>query len=463
MSTEQIVSPQLDYSQKVFNHPSPLFVKISPQGSNTVTASVTSVVGPTTLQIPSKVVNLARSYLAFDVTVPTAGAGNNALLTGNLATFINRITISTVGSNIILADISNVGNYLEAVGAPSTKFLDLMDKASSTTLLKTALAAAQASPCEDLAKVNASTNPIGILSGSLTVGGSDDGAIYTGVKKLYTSTANAVNYISVKLPLSAFKHSIFSVDKDMYFAGEPLNIDIYWEAGSKFMFLATTATIAAPDSATPTLVPATAHTISNITLMTYCEQNIAITSGIVDRVMKQGLTLPIPVVWSSKQAITTSTSHNIVLNISRAMGNKLLFVAWAPYHSVESLNTCKSHTVTQLTTYNTLLNQVPILTNNLINTALGEHYFYNKDALDKSAIQSIIAYNNSFCHFDNFSGMSLPDLIENETVYNGIDLSAETQQWQLNATYSIDTSINHYVFVVCQKQLTIAPNSIMLS
>ena len=280
------------------------------------------------------------------------------------------------------------------------------------------------------------------------------------MKKLYTGTGNALNYISVRLPLNAFKHSIFSVDKDMYFAGEPLSIDIYWEAGSKFQFNCTAGTAGAPDSATPPVLPG-AHNISNIALYACCEQNIAITSGIVDR--EQGLTLPIPVVWSSKQAVTTSTSHNIVLNVSKAMGNKLLFIAWAPYHSVETLNSCKSHTVTQLTTYNTLLNQVPILTNNLINTALGEHYFYNKDSLDKSAIQSIIAYNNSFTHFDNFAGMGLPDLIENETVYNGIDLTGETQQWQLNATYSVATSINHYVFVVCQKQLTIAPNSIMLN
>lgn len=463
MSTEQIVSPQLDYSQKVFNHPSPLFVKISPQGTNTIAGSVSSVSGPVTLQIPSKVVNLARSYLTFDVEIAAPGAGHTALLSGNLGNFINRITISTVGSNIILADISNVGNYLEAVGAPSTKFVDLMDKASSTTLLKTTLALAQVAPCEDLAKVNAATNPTGILSGSLTVGGDDAGAVYTGVKKLYTGTGNAANFISVRLPLNAFKHSIFSVDKDMYFAGEPLSIDVYWEAGSKFIFGATDATVAAPNSATPTIVPAAGHTITNITLNACCEQNIAITSGIVDRVMKQGLTLPIPVVWSSKQAVTTSTSHNIVLNISKAMGNKCLAIFWSPYHSVESLNSCKSHTVTQLTTYNTLLNQVPILTNNLINTLTGEHYFYNKDSLDKSAIQSIIAYNNSFCHIDNFSGMGLPELVENETVYNGIDLSAETQQWQLNATYNPATSINHYVFVVCQKQLTIAPNSIMLS
>lgn len=462
MSTEQIVSPQLDYSQKVFNHPSPLFVKISPQGTNSITGSVSGVSGPTTLQIPSKVCNLARSYLTFDVEIAAAGVNTTSVLSGNLGNFINRITISTVGSNIILADISNVGNYLEAVGAPSTKFVDLMDKASSTTLLKTSLAAAQASPCEDLAKVNAATNLTGVLSGSLTTGGDDAGAVYTGVKKLYVGTENAPNFISVRLPLNAFKHSIFSIDKDMYFAGEALSIDVYWEAGSKFIFGCTTASLANPNSGTPTVLPG-AHTISNITLNLQSEQNIAITSGIVQRVMQQGLTLPIPVVWSSKQAITTSTSHNIVLNISKAMGNKCLAIFWAPYHSVESLNTCKSHTVTQLTTYNTLLNQVPILTNNLINTALGEHYFYNKDSLDKSAVQSIIAYNNSFCHFDNFSGMSLPDLIENGTVYNGIDLAQEVQQWQLNATYSPATSINHYVFVVCQKQLTIAPNSIMLS
>jgi hypothetical protein len=334
-----------------------------------------------------------------------------------------------------------------------------MGKSNGTNgLNETSLAEAQKTPVEDIARSNAANNYIGQIY--TAVGGGDDtGSVYTGVKHLYqTASSPAASFLSVRLPLSAFRNSIMAIDKDLYFAGETLNLAIYWEAVQKYAFISTSATAVSTGGA----VFPTVFTMSNLALYVQCEQNIAITSGIVDRVMKQGLTMPIPIVWSSKQAIAASTAHSITLNITRSHGNKLLFVAWAPYHTTETTHTCKAHTTYLHSSYQTLLNQVPVLNNAGHDVSKAEHYFANKDNLMDSGIQNLISYNNNFTHFDNFTGMSLPALGDNLTTYNGIDLTQETQQWQLNATTS-SVALNHYIFWICQKQLTIAPNAITLA
>lgn len=454
-----IVAPELDYSNKVYNHPSPLYVKITPQGgTQNPTLSLTAAGTLSEFQIPAKVVNLARSYLSFDLSF-SAEAGLFTMLQGNLATTINRIVVSTIGSNTILADISNVGNYVEAVAGHSYNFTDVLDNSQGSGFLnETSLVSAQLTPVDDVSKQNAATNPMGQIY-TATTGGDDSSAVYTGLKHLYqNSTVNTACYLSVRLPLKAFRFSALAIDKDMYFAGETLNIAIYWEAAQRYAFLG--STLATPSTAAAVL--ATVPTMSNLALYAYCEQNISITSSIIERVNKEGLTMPIPVVWSSKQNIAASTQHSITLNITKSHGNKLLFVAWAPYNNTETSCTCKAHTTFRHSIYNSYLNQVPIIANGGLNVAIAEHYTYNKDSLAGSMIQGIVSYNNNFTHFDNFTGMSLPKLSDNLTVYNGIDLSKEQQQWSLQSTLSTATALNHYIFWICQKQLVITSNSVML-
>jgi hypothetical protein len=54
MSTEHI-SDELNYTPVVNNHSQVIFRKVSPQGSNTVTLSTSSSVGPVELIVPPSV------------------------------------------------------------------------------------------------------------------------------------------------------------------------------------------------------------------------------------------------------------------------------------------------------------------------------------------------------------------------------------------------------------------------
>ena len=479
---EQKFAPEITYTEAVYNHPSPLMVKITPVGgTSNPQLSVSSVGTLSEFQIPSKIINLSKSYLSLDLIFPATPATVSTVISGNLGAIIDRITLSSIGSNTILADISNVGAYLEATDAHQTYFTEFIKNTTQPTPLITVAGAdvpalitsvngqlnqspilpavsGFSSPYMDIGKSNALTNPIGSTWTAIT-SGNDNGAITTGPRNVYIGAPNSTASISVKLPMSMFHSTILGVNKNLYFSGETLNIAIYWSAVQSYAW---SAVIGAglPDLST-TVTPPTLPVVSNLAFYACVEQNAFLTSKLVNQVNTEGLTMPIPIVWSSKQNLS-ATNQSITLNITKSHGNSLCWVAWAPYKNPETLNTCKAHTTFNLQQYQTLLNQIPILTNTPINVLTGEHYMYNRDSLNESCIQSLISYNNHFTHFDNFVGFSLPEFNDNLTLANGIDLTKETQQYQLNSTFATPDAINNYIFWCAQKQLVLTRNGVML-
>jgi len=481
---EQKFAPEITYTEAVFNHPSPLMVKITPVGgTSSPQLSVSSVGTLSEFQIPSKIINLSKSYLSLDLlfAAPNPTDGKSTIISGNLGAIIDRITVSSIGSNTILCDISNVGAYLEATDAHQTYFTEFIKNTTQATpeitVAGTVLADVvtsvnkqlnqspilpnavnQASPYMDLGKSNALTNPIG-STWTTIASGDDNGAITTGPRNVYIGAADQTTGISVKLPMSMFHSTILGVNKNLYFSGETLNIAIYWSAVQSYAWRASVGT-ALPALSTGAALP-TLPTVTNLAFYACVEQNAFLTSKLVNQVNTEGLTMPIPLVWSSKQNLSAE-NQSITLNITKSHGNSLCWVAWAPYKNPETLNTCKAHTTFDLEQYQTLLNQIPILTNTPINVLTGEHYMYNRDSLNESCIQSLISYNNHFTHFDNFVGFSLPEFNDNLTLANGIDLTKETQQYQLNSQFSTANPINNYIFWCAQKQLVLTRNGVML-
>jgi hypothetical protein len=463
---KQEYAPSIDYEEKVFNHPSPLMVKITPIGGTTSPAiSVSSSGTLSEFQIPSKVVNLSKSYISFDMEWASVAADKSSYFYGNTASVIDRIVVSTIGSNTILADISNVGNYVAAVAAAHTSIEDFLDKPNGDADFATTIGAAQKLPVEDITRSDTELNPHPKPSGD------SSNPKYTGVKHLIKLGGTGARFLSIKLPLSAFKGSVLSVDKELYFSGETLNIAIYWAAANTYGFIAdfTAATPGVPGTSFPTpdvydptsnASPlATAPVISNLTMYANVEQNTILTSRLVNKVNTEGLTMPVPVVWTSKQNLAQG-EPSLTLNITKSHGNTLLWVAYAPFDNTPINATAKVHTTASIDYYNTYLNQIPVLSNSGIDVNRGEHWIYNKESLSGSAIQSVSAYNNAFTHFDNFTGMSLPEFIKHSTLTNGIDLTRETQQWQVRATTR--ASLNHNVFWCTQKQLVLTRAGVML-
>jgi hypothetical protein len=268
----------------------------------------------------------------------------------------------------------------------------------------------------------------------------------------------------VRLPLSVFKFTAAAVDKILYFGGQQLQLDIYFEAGTKWAFTNTTTTNR-PDLTPAAITTAALGTsaISNIALYVYLEQNPDICSSLIDQVRREGMKLTIPYVFTYKTNLA-SGAQTITQNITKAQGERVLFVAWAGYNNAESSSTAKDHNVYPLlsTSYQTTLNSVPIVTNSLINVGNGDAWLYNRDSISGSAVSNMFSYYQQFVHFDNFAGMSISDLHKNLTTKGGIPCTSQTQQYGLSVT-NAGSQLNYYVFFVTQKTLTIRDNEVLVS
>ncbi len=193
------ISYELDYSPSVSNHSTLVYRTVAPQGSSSVTTSITSTVGPTEFIIPPSVFNLSKSRLNFNITAAAGGVGLRTNINGNLLTSISRITLYDSATNSMWCDISNVNQYASLVVPAGTDFVDYSTKSFRTvSFSEVSLADSQGKSVEDISKSN------------LTVGNfCGDGAaasdlalqnFYFSRRQYYTNaTTNTAAYLDVSI------------------------------------------------------------------------------------------------------------------------------------------------------------------------------------------------------------------------------------------------------------------------
>jgi hypothetical protein len=486
MSVELKTDPSIDYSKKMSSHSSPLFVKLSPI-NNIVSfnPSLTSVYGPVEWVVPARALNLSRSKISWDLTVPAQAASTYAYLQGNAVTQFDRLVITSQSTNQVLCDIPNLNRYVSMLSPVFTSQQELAIKASPISIndpttagatagtigtvpvMYTSAAIGQSYPCENVSQCNASVNPDGL--------GKDYGKPFGNViRKVFVSSATATaNYLSFELDLNSIPASILDQDKLLYFSGESLVVSIYWAPVNRYCWGGTSATnpVTGATAATGTFV------VSNPNIYLYVEQNIDIIKSLTDKVMSEGISINFPYSFIQRQT-ATSGSGAITSQLSRGYGQRLLFAAVSIFAPTETGNTSQDHSVQSLLTatsgtysnlsYNTQLNNIPIMTNNNISiigsgTQNGEQWLYNKSKLYNSCLSSLPAFNCDFVHLDSFIG---PDSLCNAdlTVLDGLDLSS-------NQTYSFvyfgtsGSSVTHNIYLVfsCQKTLNLTPSGIVIN
>jgi len=472
------VSPEIDYTHKVGNHSSPLYLKVNPINNvQTFNASLTSVYGPVEILVPAKVLSLKKSKLSWDVLVPAQAANQYAFVQANALCQLDRIVITSQNTNNILLDLPNLNRYASMFSPVCTTLTELRNKASpgySTTLtavppMKTTQAAAQAIPYEDISRNFQTTNVDG--------NNQDYGCPGDGIRKLLVSSGAATdNYVSFEFDLGSLQGTICDLDQLLYFSGEQLLISLYFSPVNRWAWGAQSAT---SPIATAVLAPTGTFTYYNINMYLYTEQNLSVSTGIVEKVMRGGgISIPFPYPFIQRQAVACG-SISITQQLTRGFGSKLLVVgtsifnptevnATAQDHSIAHLGTAAGGTYT-LFTYNTLLDNIPILTNSnitAINTGTtqqnGEYWTYNKAHLKDSAVISINAYNNDFVHIDNFCSDPLPHLDWATT--DGLDLDAMHQySFVVYGSATAGTTNNVYIAFICQKTLNLLPTGVQVS
>jgi hypothetical protein len=450
----EIIDESLDYSVSNYNHSTLHYRNVLPQTSADVTLSAASVVGPTQFVISSSCFNPAKSRLNFNVAIDPTDNAKFVFAQGNLLSTINRIVCYDMNTSAIFADINNVGEIYGMLSPITNTVDDLNHKAGNFTIAGAAaaadaLTASNLRPFEDITRCTlVNDNGVNV---DVAVG---NGSYNQISQLLYADTANFAN-IRVSLPLSAFKHSFFSVDK-MIYSPSNIAIDVYWEGFSRTFFEAT----AVADPATGAAA-VTGAVLTNAQIQLCTEGNVNVASQIIQKTMSSGLSMPIGYISGIKQNLGQSTSQSLTLPLTAAYGKKILYVATAFFHNTQLLNVAKIHsrylngaTTNELASYNSFINGVPILSPAGFNGLIAEDYTEaNKQYLEGSAIQSLRDYAYQWVHIDNFAKVKICKL--DPANVDGLDVLSQQANWQIQYNFVASTAYNHYVAVVGQKTMSI--------
>ena len=462
------ISPEIDYTNKLSNHSSPLFVKLNPINNvTTFTLSLTSTYGPVEFLIPSKVLNLSRSKMYFDLLIPAQGAGNFNWLQGNMLTLFDRMVITSQNTNQVLMDIPNFSRFASMTSPILTSRQELHNKSSpfsttSTTATPPIAAITQAAgsllPCEDVSRSNGMINYDGNAIDYLSP--------YHGIRKTFIGASAAIVCVSVCFDLSAVNGTILDLDKLLYFSGEQLLISLYFSPVQKIAWFTNSGT----NPSTGATALTGNCTISNPAIYLYTEQNLSVSSALVEKVNKTGFSIQFPYPFIQRQAVAAG-SFSITQQLTRGFGSKLLYILVSPFNTTESNNTAQDHSIATFDNgatsmnYNTFIDNIPIITNNNI-AILGsgvqnaEWWYYNKNHLLDSSIHTINNYNIDFAHIDNFCSDPLNKI--DWTAVDGLSLDA-MHQYSFVCYSNATVANNMYLIFCCQKTLNFTPAGIQIS
>lgn len=452
----EIVTDDLKYTTSRVNHSSIQYRNVSPQGSSSVTTSVSSGVGPTEFLISPACFNPSKSRLEFRATL--ADPGTNGLanyVNANLLTFFSRVVVYDTASNAVLLDCSNFEKYASLVGPSSTPLSDFLSKSNGATALGTDAAGAALIPFEDLSRYlgNASTHN--------DTGDNVDMSTFNpmmgrrqflkGPTRAATTPVTGPCVIDVSLPFDSFKGTFLQTNKVLYFPTN-LVVQLYWSANNQHAFIAN------PDDPTAGVVPlTTAIAISNINIALACESNLSIISQVIQQTMSgSGVSFQIPYPTTTRQAVASSSAHSYSLQLTRAYGNTILYLLTAPFNTGANPNFANVHRRGNITVYNTFLNNVAVKYPAGFSALQSEDYIIaNKDYLKGGVVQTLIEYRDGeWFHCDSFFGEKGLSTINYHDL-DGLDVGSASSTWMIQATMSADVAYTWITVIMGTKQLSI--------
>jgi len=454
------IDQSLDYSVKEYTHSTLHYRNVAPQTSGDVTLSATSTSGPSSFIISSSVFNPSKSRLNFELQLP-AGTDTN-FIQANLLKLISRITIYDQNTSGVLADINNVGNTYSLLNPIATKFDNFVHK-SQPLVPGVTQATARLIPYEDMGKIYGAGNQLGAgTTASVDTGAQNP---YFQIRNAIAGAAGSATVLQCSIPFSAFTHSFFALDRMVYFPSN-IQLDIYWAGFTTFAWVGS----APLNYATGQVAGVGATLTGSQMLVQLCtEGNVQLSSQVIQKTMSTGVSMPIGYVSSSKFVIGASTSQSWTIPLTAAYGKRILYTAFAPFNTVETLSSSNNHSRNGLTasttviqSYNTFINSVPILCPAGFDVSnRGDDYIVaNKQYLEGSVIQNVYDYTYNWVHIDNYSRSKICDL--DQTQVDGLDVVSQQANYQLQAN-TTSTALNWYLAIVGQKTLNITSQGVSIS
>jgi hypothetical protein len=459
------MSEELTYTNKVSTHSQLAFRKISPQGPATAIAG--SVSGTTLVEfvIPPSVFNMSKSRLNFQLALADPGATPRFnWLDANLLCTLSRVVFYCSNTGNTILDCSNFEKFASCVTPSSTPYNEFKTKSSawqSATYSQSLGPVAQVAdanlyPVEDIQKSNSLVNVTHLGTATASTTGFNS---YEGRKYVIPGIDTDDSYINVSLPFSAFKFTALALNKQVY---SPANIvaQFYFNSQDNFAWYSTSATA-------PQTGPASGagFTLNNVALQLATEQNLEVAKSVVDAVMSQGISIPIPYPTIIRQSLSSSTFQSYNVNLSSAYGKRILAIVSSLFSvGSTSKNAANSHIRGTITSYNSFMNNLPILYSAGFNTLVSEDWIYgNREYLEKCTIQNNQEYANAeWVHIDNF--MKPGPLCEADpTLVDGYDVSSIASTFSIQYNLSTAATAIAVSCIIGQKVATFSNNGILVN
>lgn len=449
-------APQTDYEKQVEVSPkydTQLLYPLEGTQAVTVTTGGGQMV---TFDLPAVPYNLSRSYISLLAT-PAGGTNYNYW-------FLNNIPFRTVQlytkSGLYIADIQYC-NYVTDIILPATiPFEEYSNFARGLT--------------DNTANANYHSNIFKNNTATLGIAGAGDqrqvrfgnAGAGTGSSQMVNETAysivggntTATPLVYLHIPLGLLKHSIFALDKDLYFGSDQLQLRFTFDNSTQYVFNATD-----PTGNTTGAAAATTISMSSVKLYLATERNEEIVNALKAKYLSGGYSILTDYPHIFMRNLTTG-NQVIQLRVNRSHGKYLKKIFHAPFDNDTGnfWDVYNRSNIGQviITSFYTTLDNMRLQNFNVTCSAM-EDFLLLKPRLAGSLIldSNIYQYKNFWC--DDWSGVEkLVDDGGKEQVENGLPLDGREYLWAYNGT-TAGNALNHYSVVVCSRELAITPSGIM--
>lgn len=449
MSAQVVRAPELNNSVADLFHGSYELHKIIQQtGGETVTIT-TSGGQESIFDLPPDVFNLGRSVLEFTATYPASGAGEYDWVYADTVSVMRQLQLYT-RSGLMLCDIPHLSKYLKAVGRwemsadeLATQTIAVSPSGATADGLKGVL-----QPSNSTAATN--YRPVTVAAGSR--------AYLEPQYLIRGTTANSAHpVIKYSIPLKHIFQTIFSLDRDLYFGGEIVQMRIVWAPSTEAYFFSDSAT----DPTANVTVAAGSVALSGLRLYLAIEKDLRIQTEVKNAVMGGGMKVSVPYVSESRQSLS-STSQTPILRLNRANGQVCQKIYWSVFSNTESINTAFDNNNigdAKVSDFYITVNGVRTTQFN-IDTSAYDDVLALRDALKGSSYFGTEDFGYNWCFPLNFKDsmnwLTVPpeSILPMANVPVGLDLSQEVQV-QFIAT-TANATLLHYIYSICTKDLMVS-------
>ena len=472
----------LNLEKSVSSHGAYRLSRVLPlSGSQSVTLNQSSV-SEVMFELPSKVMNLAKSTLDFNVHVPESATTDHITRLNTFgANWIDRVSLYS-REGTFLCDLINNDKFQRAMLPYLTKVDDFLQYDSSRGSASNNQVAlnSRTDKGANFFRSNASLGDAGVilLPNPRRVGP-------TGVAEVsdigYTEQNYYIQggardgsgagdiYLKYSFPLSIFKHTLLAMDKDLYFGGNSVILRVHFAPVDRIGWTSP----ASGDIATGAVNISTAVQLTNMRVYQAIETNPIIVESLLQRVRSEGLQLTIPYVYSYLYNSPAGSNSSVQQKLNRGHGSRLLSV----YHTVFSSNPTNaarfeydiSNNPNGVTSNAKVLTFQSQLDNQnlqefLVDTSQQEDFQLMAPALKGSVVQSSDIYRHSRVWMDSWRQGRTCDYPNHDSmqIIDGLPLDEE-HQWTIAQTTTTqpagaaagDQGFRQYSFIVVQRDILI--------